>query len=90
MSLKPRAMIDALIRMSQGGDRFGLRRGGLSLRRLIEQHPHGVVVAPHIRTGVLRDAVAYLSRRIRLVHPDIAAEVEKLTSVGIPTATHCG
>lgn len=76
---KPRAMIDGLIRMSQGGDRFGLRRGGLSLRRLVEQHPHGVVVAPNIRTGVLRDAVAYLSRRIRLVHPDIAAEVDKLT-----------
>ena len=65
--------------MSQGGDRFGLRRGGLTLRRLTEQHPHGVVVAPHIRTGVLRDAVAYLSRRIRLVHPDIAAEVDKLS-----------
>ena len=79
LKLKPQLMIDALIRMSQGGDRFGLRRGGLSLRRLVEQHPHGVVVAPHIRTGVLGDAVAYLSRRIRLVHPDIAAEVDKLT-----------
>ncbi len=62
-ALTPRIMIDALIRMSQGGDRFGLRRGGLTLRRLTEQHPHGVVVAPHIQTGVLRDAVAYLSRR---------------------------
>ncbi len=79
LSLNPGAMIDALIRMSQGGDRFGLRRGGLSLRRLLDEHPHGVVVAPHIRTGVLRDAVAYLSRRIRLVHPDIAAEIEKLS-----------
>ena len=59
---------------------FGLRRGGLTLRRLTEQHPHGVVVAPHIRTGVLRDAVAYLSRRVRLVHPDIAAEIAKLSA----------
>ena len=84
ISFTPRFMIDALIRMSEGGDRFGLRRGGLSLRRLTEKHPHGVVVAPHIRTGVLRDAVAYLSRRIRLVHPDIAAEVDKLTRGGHP------
>jgi anaerobic selenocysteine-containing dehydrogenase len=76
--LSPRVMIDGLVRMSQGGDRFGLRRGGLSLRGLTEQHPHGVVVAPHIHTGVLRDAVAYLSRRIRLEHPDIRAEVDKL------------
>jgi anaerobic selenocysteine-containing dehydrogenase len=77
--IRPRAMMDGLIRMSQGGDRFGLRRGGLSLCRLTEQHPHGVVVSPHIRTGVLRDAVAYLSRRVKLAHPDIAAEVDKLT-----------
>ncbi|WP_123024145.1 molybdopterin-containing oxidoreductase family protein [Mycolicibacterium stellerae] len=77
--LTPRMLIDGLIRMSQGGDRFGLRRGGLSLRRLTDEHPHGAVVATHIRTGVLRDAVAYLSRRVRLVHPAIAAEVDKLT-----------
>jgi anaerobic selenocysteine-containing dehydrogenase len=79
IDLTPRLMMDALVRMSQGGDRFGLRRGGLSLRRLTEEYPHGMVVAPHIRTGVLRDAVAYLSRRVKLVHPAIADEVDKLT-----------
>lgn len=84
LKLKPQFIVDGLIRMSQGGDRFGLRRGGLSLRRLVEQHPHGVVVAPHIRTGVLPDAVAYLSRRVKLVHADIAAEVDKLTRGGHP------
>jgi anaerobic selenocysteine-containing dehydrogenase len=78
-ALTPRIMIDALVRMSEGGDRFGLRRGGLSLRRLTEEHPHGVVLSPHIRTGVLRDVVAYLSRRIRLVHSDITDEVAKLS-----------
>ncbi len=81
VSLKPRMMIDGLIRMSQGGDLFGLRRGGLTHRKLTEEHPHGVVVAPpHIRTGVLRNAVAYLSRRVRLAHPPgIAGEVDKLS-----------
>jgi anaerobic selenocysteine-containing dehydrogenase len=79
VALQPRLMIDALIRMSQGGDLFGLRRGGLTHRRLTEEHPHGVVVAPHIRTGVLRNSVAYLSRRIRLTHAGIATEVDKLT-----------
>ncbi len=76
--LTPRAMIDSLIRMSQGGNKFGLRRGGLTLRRLTEDHPHGVVVAPDIRTGVLRNAIAYPSRRIKLEHADIADEVNKL------------
>ncbi len=83
-ALTPRLMMDALVRMSQGGDRFGLRRGGLSLRRLTEQHPHGVVVAPHIRTGVLGDVIAYLSRRVQLVHPEIADEVAKLTRRELP------
>lgn len=83
-ALTPRMMIDALIRMSQGGDLFGLRRGGLTYRRLAENHPHGVVVAPHIRTGVLRNVVAYLSRRVRLTHAGIATEVDKLTRSGHP------
>ncbi len=52
-------MIDMMIRMADGGDRFGLRRGGLTFRRLAEQHPHGVVVAPNIRTGVLDEVVVY-------------------------------
>jgi anaerobic selenocysteine-containing dehydrogenase len=76
--------MDALVRMSEGGDRFGLRRGGLTLRRLTERHPHGVVLSPHIRTGVLRDAVAYLSRRVHLVHPGIASEIVKLRESAAP------
>ena len=84
----PRLMMDALVRMSDGGDLFGLRRGGLSLRKLERDHPHGVVVSPHVRTGVLRDAVGYLSRRVRLAHPGIAAEVSRLerrrTPAGYP------
>ena len=84
VALKPRMMIDALIRMSQGGDLFGLRRGGLTHRRLTEDHPHGVVVAPNVRTGVLRSAVAYLSRRVRLEHPGIVDEVDKLARSTYP------
>ncbi|BBY79405.1 molybdopterin-dependent oxidoreductase [Mycolicibacterium pulveris] len=80
----PRLMMDALVRMSEGGDRFGLRRGGLNLRRLAEELPHGVVVAPHVRTGVLRQAVGYLSRRVRLAHPGIADEVDKLSRRTVP------
>ena len=65
-SLHPARLVDAMIRLSEGGDRFGLRRGGLTFRRLIERRPHGVVVEPHLRTDVLDDAVAYLDVRVRL------------------------
>ncbi|MGV0580402.1 molybdopterin-dependent oxidoreductase [Mycolicibacterium elephantis] len=80
----PRLIMDALVRMSEGGDRFGLRRGGLNMRRLEKEHPHGVVVAPHVRTGVLRQAVGYLSRRVRLAHQGIADEVAKLSRRTVP------
>lgn len=77
--LSPRPMIDMMIRMADGGDRFGLRRGGLTFRRLAEQHPHGVVVAPHIRTGVLGEVVVYPKGRVRLAHDDIASEIAALS-----------
>ena len=73
-----------MIRMSAGGDRFGLRRGGLTFRRLTERHPHGVVVAPHIRTGVLREVVAYPRGRVRLEHDDIKTEIARLSRRSTP------
>jgi hypothetical protein len=75
--LRPR-LIDAMIRLAAGGNRFGLRRGGLTFRRLTQQHPHGVVLAPHLRTDVLDDVVAYRRGRIRLAHDDISAEMAAL------------
>jgi anaerobic selenocysteine-containing dehydrogenase len=74
----PRTLADAFIRIGRGGDWFGLRRGGLSFRRLAEDHPHGTVLEPEIRTGVLSQAVAYPGRRIRLQHDDIASEIQEL------------
>ncbi len=86
--LTPRPVIDLMIRMSQGGDWFGLRRGGLTFRRLTQQHRHGVVVAPHIRTGVLSDVVVYRRGRVQLEHVDIASEIVDLVQrsrpVGFP------
>ena len=39
-----------LLRTGPSGDRFGLRRGGLSLAELRE-NPHGIVLAEHLRGG---------------------------------------
>ena len=80
----PRPVVDAMIRMSEGGDRFGLRRGGLTFRRLTQKHPHGVVVAPNIRTGVLGEVVTYRGGRVRLRHDDIGAEIRALVARGRP------
>jgi anaerobic selenocysteine-containing dehydrogenase len=80
----PRPIVDAMIRMSQGGNRFGLRGGGLTFRRLTQQHPHGVVVAPQLRTGVMSEVVAYRQGRVRLEHHDIATEIVKLSLRSTP------
>jgi anaerobic selenocysteine-containing dehydrogenase len=76
--LSPRLLVDAVIRLGEGGDRYGLRRG-LSFSRLTADHPHGFVLAPNLRDGVLRDTVVYRGRRVRLRHDEIAAEVEALS-----------
>ncbi|MGO4442331.1 molybdopterin-dependent oxidoreductase [Mycobacterium sp. 2YAF39] len=76
--LTPRLLVDAIIRLGEDGDRFGLRRGGLSFSRLTAEHPHGVVLAPHLREGVLKDTVVYRGGRVRLRHDEIAAEIAKL------------
>jgi anaerobic selenocysteine-containing dehydrogenase len=87
--LTPRMLVDALIRLSTGGDRFGLRRGGVSFSKLATQHPHGLVAAagrsgdeqpePYLRPGMLRDIVAYRDRRVQLRHPEIETEVAALS-----------
>jgi anaerobic selenocysteine-containing dehydrogenase len=76
--LSPRLLVDAVIRLGEGGNRFGLRRGGLTFSRLAADHPHGVVLAPNLRDGVLADTVVYRGKRVRLQHNEIAAEIDGL------------
>ena len=78
VKMTPRPVIDMMIRLADGGDRFGLRRGGLTFARLSGEHPHGVVVSPNIRTGVLGAVVAYPGGRVALEHGDIADEIGAL------------
>ncbi|HEY5840364.1 MAG TPA: molybdopterin-dependent oxidoreductase [Mycobacterium sp.] len=78
-SVTPRAMIDGIIRLSEGGDRFGMRRAGLTFDRLTGSHPHGVVLKPHLDDGNLGQAVVYRGKRIRLTHDEIGAEIADLS-----------
>jgi anaerobic selenocysteine-containing dehydrogenase len=76
--LEPRLLLDLVVRLAEGGDRFGLKRGGLTLDRLNEQHPHGKVLRPHLGDGALRRVVLHRDRRVALEHPAIAGEVADL------------
>ncbi|MEV0355605.1 molybdopterin-dependent oxidoreductase [Nocardia sp. NPDC050697] len=68
----PRPLADLIIRLSAGG------RAGLTFDRLTGAHPHGVVVAPDVPTGVLDQVLAYGDRRVHLRRPEIAAELTAL------------
>ena len=84
IELTPRLLIDTLIRLSSGGDRFGLRRGGLTFDRLTAEHPHGAVVEPNLSPGMLKRVVVYRGARVRLRHAAIAEEIAKLSRRSTP------
>jgi formate dehydrogenase len=50
---RPRTLVDALIRLSRAGDWFGLRRDGVSWRKLLRDHPHGKQLRDGLPSGVL-------------------------------------
>jgi formate dehydrogenase len=75
--LTPRRMMEALLRLGPYGDRFGLRRGGLNPAKLRE-HPHGIVLAEHAETGILRASVRHRDHRVHLDPAEIAAELARL------------
>jgi anaerobic selenocysteine-containing dehydrogenase len=79
LRLRPWTLIDLLLRIGPKGDLFGLRRSGLSLKK-VERHPHGIVLDEQLATGVLRKKVRHASHRVRLDDPEIGTEIERLAS----------
>ncbi len=84
--LEPRLLLDLVVRLAEGGDRLSLRPGGLTLRRLTEEHPHGKVLRPHLRAGVLRRVSLHRDRRVAFDHAAIAAEVTDLRARALAEA----
>ena len=78
LKLTPRQLVDLLLRAGSEGDRFGLRRDGLSVGRLADS-PHGVVLADHLEEGVLAGKIRHRDKRVRLCPAEIADEVGRLT-----------
>ncbi|HEX2214860.1 MAG TPA: molybdopterin-dependent oxidoreductase [Mycobacterium sp.] len=79
-----RRLADGIIRIAGGGDRFGLRRGGLTFDRLTRERPHGTILDPHLETGRLRRVIGYRSGRIQLRHHAITEQIELLSKQQYP------
>jgi anaerobic selenocysteine-containing dehydrogenase len=75
--ITPRRLMELLLRTGPFGDRFGLRRGGLNARS-VTKHPHGLVLAEHPATGVLRDVVVLPGHKVCLDPPEIGEELGRL------------
>jgi formate dehydrogenase len=75
----PRRLVDLILRTGPKGDLFGLRRGGLSVKKLAE-NPHGIVLSEHLAGDVMRKHIRHKSKRVALDAPEIRAEVERLVS----------
>lgn len=84
LRLSPRRLFDLVLRLGPRGDRFGLRRGGLNLRRLRES-PHGIVLDDALAAGTLRGKLRHRDRRVRLDPPEIVEEEARLER---PAASH--
>jgi anaerobic selenocysteine-containing dehydrogenase len=77
--LRPRQLIDLVLRAGPAGDLFGLRRGGLSLKK-VARHPHGIVLDDQLATGVLPRKIRHDDGRVRLDDPDAMSEIGRLAS----------
>ncbi len=78
--VKPRQLLDLLIRTSKAGDLFGLRRRGLSLSKLLRDHPHGKRLRGELPTGQLEARIKRPDKKLPLALPEMLAEIERLQS----------
>ena len=76
--ITPRAMLNALIRIGRGGDRFGLRRRGLTFDKLVKDNPHGILFADKPAFGRLRKVIRHRDGKVHLDHPGIWSEIQRL------------
>jgi formate dehydrogenase len=78
LRMTPWLLVDLLLRTGPHGDRFGLRRGGLSLARL-RREQRGVMLPP-ARGGRLHEVVRHPHGKVDLAPAALATEWDRLRS----------
>lgn len=85
--ITPTLIVDLLLRAGRDGDHFGLRRSGLNLAKL-KAAPRGIVLAPHVETGVAAQRIKHRDGRVHLDDAGIAAELRRLLNDPPPDAEY--
>ncbi|MDX6539980.1 MAG: hypothetical protein QOI71_1590 [Gaiellales bacterium] len=81
LRVKPQRLLDLLLRTGPDGDLFGLRPRGLRLSKL-RREPHGIVLADHVATGVLRRKLRHRDRRLHMAPEAIVSELSVMADEG--------
>jgi anaerobic selenocysteine-containing dehydrogenase len=71
-------LADQVLRTGAAGDHFGARSDGVSFQRLVEDHPHGAIVADELPIQDLDTFLATEDRRVHIATPEFLSEVERL------------
>jgi formate dehydrogenase len=74
--LNPERLHDLLLRMGPVGDKFGLKRDGLSIKKL-RRMPQGILLSEEIPTGVLAGRITHPDGRMHLSN-QMDHEVDRL------------
>lgn len=77
LRLKPRTMVDIALRTSSKGDLFGLRRKGISFKKL-QAAPNGIRLREDLPTGVIADKLRTADKLIDLAPTVIIEEIQRL------------
>jgi formate dehydrogenase len=79
--IRPRTMMDMIIRTSKAGDWFGLRRQGVSFRKLTSKYPHGLRLRDEVPVGDLRTRLRTADRRVPVAPDELVDEISRLSAV---------
>lgn len=78
ITISPSFLLDAAFRIGPEGDFFGLRRKGLSLGKLLREHPSGKILRQYQPTGRMKKVIRHKSGRIPLAPPVMVSEIHRL------------
>ena len=73
--VEPRRLLDLLLRTGEAGDRFGLRRHGVSFKKLTRDHPHGKALMEGLPTGQLEQKLRTPDSKLPLAAPETLDEL---------------
>lgn len=78
ITIKPHHILNHIIRTGRFGDRYGLRPGGLSIKKLIRNYPDGIKLMDGLPFGIIGQSLMTADKRINLASPQILSEIQRV------------